>query len=132
MPDNEFDLADFSEDEQRRVDEYMHRLHQNSDNESEGGADNDDDDNLPLFLHRRGIQRLDLDWAEDNYRPRANQTEFVQPVGPTREHDGRMTANPLGKRSRGLDCIRKTGVRYGRALRRAPLRSPPPLNPPPP
>ena len=97
LPDNEFDLADFSEDEQRRVDEYMHRLHQNSDNESEGGADNDDDDNLPLFLHRRGTQRLDLDWAEDNYRPRANQTEFVQPVGPTRQHNGRMNNPPSAR-----------------------------------
>ena len=72
----------------------LHRLHQNGDNESEGGAAADDDDNLPLFLHRRGTQRLDLDWAEDNYRPRANQTEFVQPVGPTRQHDGRMNNPP--------------------------------------
>ena len=97
MPDNEFDLADFSEDEQRSVDEYMHRLHQNGDNESEGGAADDDDDNLPLFLHRRGTQRLDLDWAEDNYRPRANQTEFVQPVGPTRQHNGRMNNPPSAR-----------------------------------
>ena len=89
LPENDFDLAGLTEDDRRQIAQLFQRQRQTDQNSD---SDDDEDDDLPLFLQRRDGTSLNLDWAADNYRPRTDTTQFVQPVGPTRQHDQGMSA----------------------------------------